>query len=147
MKIIEITELTPLQEKQLIEVWEESVKSTHFFLSEAEIQKIKAMVPQALNGVSHLIVAASEDVNFVAFMGIEKQKLEMLFIYPEEQGKGLGRKLLKYAMEKYAVNELTVNEENGLAKDFYEHMGFSVYKRTDHDEEGNPYPLLYMKRV
>lgn len=147
MKIIEITELTPLQEKQLIEVWEESVKSTHFFLSEAEIQKIKAMVPQALNGVSHLIVAASEDVNFVAFMGIEKQKLEMLFIYPEEQGKGLGRKLLQYAMEKYAVNELTVNEENGLAKDFYEHMGFSVYKRTDHDEEGNPYPLLYMKRV
>ena len=147
MKIIEITELTPLQEKQLIEVWEESVKSTHFFLSEAKIQKIKAMVPQALNGVSHLIVAASEDVNFVAFMGIEKQKLEMLFIYPEEQGKGLGRKLLQYAMEKYAVNELTVNEENGLAKDFYEHMGFSVYKRTDHDEEGNPYPLLYMKRV
>ena len=147
MKIIEITELTQLQEKQLIEVWEESVKSTHFFLSEAEIQKIKAMVPQALNGVSHLIVAASEDVNFVAFMGIEKQKLEMLFIYPEEQGKGLGRKLLQYAMEKYAVNELTVNEENGLAKDFYEHMGFSVYKRTDHDEEGNPYPLLYMKRV
>ena len=147
MKIIEITELTPLQEKQLIEVWEESVKSTHFFLSEAEIQKIKAMVPQALNGVSHLIVAASEDVNFVAFMGIEKQKLEMLFIYPEEQGKGLGRKLLQYAMEKYAVNELTVNEENGLAKDFYEHMGFSVYKRTDHDEKGNPYPLLYMKRV
>ena len=147
MKIIEITELTPLQEKQLIEVWEESVKSTHFFLSEAEIQKIKAMVPQALNGVSHLIVAASEDVNFVAFMGIEKQKLEMLFIYPEEQGKGLGRKLLQYAMEKYAVNELTVNEENGLAKDFYEHMGFSVYKRTDHYEEGNPYPLLYMKRV
>lgn len=21
-----------------------------------------------------------------------------------------------------------------------------IYKRTDHDEEGNPYPLLYMKR-
>ena len=28
---------------------------------------------------------------------------------------------------------------------FYEHLGFKTYKRTDHDEEGNPYPLLYMK--
>jgi putative acetyltransferase len=25
-------------------------------------------------------------------------------------------------------------------------MGFETYKRTDMDEEGNPYPLLYMKR-
>ena len=29
---------------------------------------------------------------------------------------------------------------------FYEHLGFTIYKRTDHDVEGNPYPLLYMKR-
>ena len=29
---------------------------------------------------------------------------------------------------------------------FNEHMGFETYKRTDMDEEGNPYPLLYMKR-
>lgn len=28
---------------------------------------------------------------------------------------------------------------------FYEHMDFRTYKRTDFDEEGNPYPLLYMK--
>ena len=25
-------------------------------------------------------------------------------------------------------------------------MGFEVYKRTELDEQGNPYPLLYMKR-
>ena len=24
------------------------------------------------------------------------------------------------------------------------HIGFQVYKRTDLDEQGNPYPLLYM---
>jgi len=24
-------------------------------------------------------------------------------------------------------------------------MGFHVYKRTDYDEQGNPYPLLYMR--
>lgn len=30
---------------------------------------------------------------------------------------------------------------------FYKHMEFVTYKRTDYDEEGNPYPLLYMKIV
>lgn len=38
-----------------------------------------------------------------------------------------------------------VNEQNPQARGFYEHMGFEVYKRTDHDEQGNPWPLLYME--
>ena len=49
-------------------------------------------------------------------------------------------------MESYAVECLAVNEQNPQARGFYEHMGFRVYKRTDLDEQGNPYPLLYMRR-
>lgn len=145
MKIIEVAETTlPLLE-QLIVVWEKSVKATHLFLSENEVEAIKKYIPQALNGIAHLIIVENKEGCPVAFMGIEEQKLEMLFISPEEQGKGLGRKLIQYGIEYYSVNELTVNEQNPLAKRFYEHMGFHVHKRTDHDEQGNPYPLLYMK--
>lgn len=39
---------------------------------------------------------------------------------------------------------VTVNEQNPQAV-VYEHLGFVMYQRTDHDEQGNPYPLLYMK--
>ena len=49
-------------------------------------------------------------------------------------------------MTHYGVRELTVNEQNPQAVAFYEHLGFTICKRTDLDEEGNPYPLLYMKR-
>lgn len=42
--------------------------------------------------------------------------------------------------------EVTVNEQKPQAVGFYEHLGFQTYKRTECDEEGNPYPLLYMKR-
>lgn len=45
------------------------------------------------------------------------------------------------------AGEGTVNEQNSQAVGFYEHMGFETYRRTDHDEEGNPYPLLYMKKI
>ena len=145
MRIVEIAEITPALAEQLIVVWEKSVKVTHLFLSENEVEEIKKYLPQALNGIAHLIVAKNENGRPVAFMGIEEQKLEMLFIAPEERGKGLGKKLIRYGIENYSVNELAVNEQNPLARGFYEHMGFHVYKRTDHDEQGNPYPLLYMK--
>ena len=145
MRIIEDNERHPSLIEQLLHVWENSVKATHLFLSVHEIEIIKKYVPQALEDISHLIVVENENKLPVAFMGIEGQKLEMLFVLSEERGKGLGKKLIQYGIEKYSINELTVNEQNPLAKGFYEHMGFHVYKRTEHDEQGNPYPLLYMK--
>lgn len=133
--------------QQLLEVWECSVKATHLFLSHAEIQAIKNYVPQALHAITHLVIAENGDKMPVAFMGVQERKLEMLFVTPEERGKGIGKQLLEYAVKQYAVCELAVNEQNPLAKGFYEHMGFQVFKRTDTDEQGNPYPLLYMRLV
>lgn len=146
MKVIEIADRTAPLMEQLLKVWENSVKATHLFLSEGEIENIRKYVPQALKEIPFLIVAENEDQIPVGFMGIAGRHLEMLFVSDDVRGKGLGRKLLAYGIEKYAVNDLAVNEQNPLAKGFYEHMGFAVYKRTECDEQGNPYPLLYMKR-
>ena len=146
MRIFEVTDRTPLLMDRLLEVWERSVKATHLFLSDSDITEIKKYVPQALAGIAHLVVAEREEALPVGFMGVEKHQLAMLFLSPEERGKGLGKRLLRYGMETYSIPELTVNEQNPLAKGFYEHMGFQVYKRTDLDEQGNPYPLLYMRR-
>ncbi len=145
MKIIEIKERSTLLIEQLLWVWESSVRATHLFLSENEIDDIKKYVPQALKEIPHLFIVENENQIPVGFMGIIEQHLEMLFICDEERGKGLGKELLRYGIEKYSVNDLAVNEQNPLAKGFYQHMGFEVYKRTECDEQGNPYPLLYMK--
>ena len=59
MKIIEITDRTPDLMERLLEVWESSVRATHLFLSDSEIKSIKEYVPQALNGIAHLMI--SED--------------------------------------------------------------------------------------
>ncbi len=145
MKIIKIKDRTSTLINELLEVWEDSVKATHLFLSSEEIENIKKYVPQALKEVSHLIVIENENNVPIAFMGIENTKLEMLFIRNSERGKGLGKQLLNYGIENYNVNELAVNEQNPNAKGFYEYMGFKTYKRTELDEQGNPYPILYMK--
>lgn len=145
MKIIEVRDRNTVLIEQLLKVWESSVRATHLFLSEEEIVNIKKYVPHALKEIPNLIIVENESKIPVGFMGVVENHLEMLFISNEERGKGLGKELLKYGIEKYSVNDLAVNEQNPLAKGFYEHMGFEVYKRTEYDEQGNQYPLLYMK--
>lgn len=147
MNLYEVTQREPQLIHQFTAIWEDSVRATHLFLSEAEIQKIKAYVPHALTGVSHLLVAEKMPGQPVAFMGLEGPRLEMLFLSPAERGAGLGRQLLEYGILHYDLQELTVNEQNPQAVGFYRHMGFETYRRTDCDEQGGPYPLLYMKRV
>ena len=122
---------------QLLEVWEHSVRATHLFLSDAELARIKVFVPTALRDVPHLVTAERESGRPVAFLGV--------FLSPDERGRGLGRALLTYAIQRYGVNELTVNEQNPEAVGFYTHMGFHVYQRTEQDGQGAPYPLLYMR--
>ena len=146
MEIHELTCRPPEWIDALLEVWESSVRATHLFLSEQEIRAIKAYVPAALAGVAHLLAAVAADGRPAAFMGIEDGVLEMLFVSPAERGKGLGRRLLQYGIDQYAVHSLTVNEQNPQAIGFYEHMGFHAYKRTELDGQGNPYPLIYMRR-
>ena len=145
MVIIEVKEKTITLISQLLEVWEDSVKATHIFLSSEEIKNIKEYVPQALKEVSHLLIIEGENNEPIAFMGIEGTKLEMLFIKNNERGKGLGKQLLNYGIEIYNIDEVTVNEQNSNARGFYEYMGFKTYKRTELDEQGNPYPILYMR--
>ena len=54
MKIVEIKQIIPVLLQQLLEIWENSVRGTHLFLSDDEINNIKKYVPQALKEISHL---------------------------------------------------------------------------------------------
>lgn len=145
MKEIKKEERNKILIKELLRVWESSVRATHKFLSNEEILEIKKYVPEALSGISHLIIDTNENGNPIAFMGIENQKLEMLFITSEYRGNGIGKKMLLHGIENYGMNDLAVNEDNPEAKGFYEHMGFKVYKRNELDDQGKPYPVLYMR--
>lgn len=61
MKIIEIQERTQSLLQSLLEIWENSVRATHLFLSGPEIEQIKSYVLQALEAILHLIVAVNEN--------------------------------------------------------------------------------------
>lgn len=130
----------------LLEIWEKSVRATHTFLSEEEILKIKEYVPGAICGVETLLVLFDKGENSpLGFMGIEGKKIEMLFLSPDARGKGFGKRLVQRGIEIFSAEEVTVNEQNPKAKGFYEHLGFKTYKTSTTDEQGNPYPIAWMK--
>ncbi|GFI71275.1 hypothetical protein IMSAG250_00468 [Clostridiales bacterium] len=51
------------------------------------------------------------------------------------------------ATHKFLSNEeiLEIKKYVPQAKDFYEYMGFKVYQRNELDDQGKPYPVLYMR--
>jgi len=57
LKITEVKDRTASLTEQLLKVWESSVKATHLFLSEDEIENIKKYVPQALKEMPYLMVS------------------------------------------------------------------------------------------
>ena len=109
------------------------------------MEAIKAYVPQALREVPRLVAAENGKGVPIGFLGADRRRLEMLFLLPEVRGKGLGRALPQYGIDRYGLRELAVNEQNPQARGFYERMGFHVYRRTEMDGQGEPYPLLYMR--
>ena len=131
----------------LLGIWEKSVRATHIFLPEQEILKIKEYVPGAICNVETLLILREDDKKsrLLGFMGIENKKIEMLFLSPDTRGKGFGKMLVQYGIENYSAAEVTVNEQNPKAKGFYEHLGFKTYRTSATDEQGNPYPIAWMK--
>ena len=47
MRLYEVQDRNQALLDVLLEVWEQSVRATHVFLSDAEVKSIKAYVPQA----------------------------------------------------------------------------------------------------
>lgn len=143
MEIKEVNNRDEILIKKLCQVWELSVRSTHHFLSEDDIISISRYIPLAIKKIPILVIAIEANQP-IAFMGLDADKLEMLFVDSRNRGNGVGKKLVMEAIDHYKVNEVCVNEQNLQAQGFYEHMGFVVYRRSDLDEQGNPFPILYM---
>ncbi|MES2026370.1 MAG: acetyltransferase [Pseudomonadota bacterium] len=140
-----ISTVTQDEFEVLTGIWEQSVRATHDFLSEDDIDMLRPKVLNDYLPLMALRVYRNEQEKILGFVGALNGKVEMLFIAPDSRGAGIGKALLKYAVNIMAAHELDVNEQNPQALGFYQHMGFQVVGRSAVDGLGNPFPLLHMK--
>ncbi|MGL9747145.1 GNAT family N-acetyltransferase [Enterococcus sp. DIV0170] len=127
----------------LLLIWESSVAATHHFLTAEDIQSLKPEVKNALLMIDQLY--GYYDPTLVGFVGIENEKVEMLFVAAHFRGNRIGKKLLQYAIDEQQIKYVDVNEQNDQGIGFYQHMGFQLAGRSEFDEQGNAFPILHLK--
>ncbi|TBL93198.1 acetyltransferase [Hafnia alvei] len=131
--------------ERLVNIWEASVRETHFFLTENDITELRPLLLNAYLPNLPVFLARDETGAIHGFIGVDENRIEMLFIDAASRGKGVGKQLLAYAIEKLHANEVDVNEQNPQGVGFYKHMGFVQTGRSEVDGQGKPFPLLHMR--
>lgn len=131
---------------ELARVWESSVKATHDFLRPEDFEFFKEIVKsfEVFQSVE-LFKATSADGIINGFLGVANRNIEMLFIAAESRRNGLGKQFIQFAINELGATTVDVNRDNVQATGFYERFGFRVYKETETDAMGKPYPMLYMR--
>ena len=144
MTIEKIDHLTDSLKDELIDVWDKSVRSSHHFLAEEDLNYYRSRIRDIYFDAVDLYVIRNPNV--VAFMGLSEDMVEMLFVLPSEKGKGYGSALLNYAFEEKHIRKIDVNEQNTEAYKFYTNRGYHAIAKDEVDAEGKPYPIIHLER-
>lgn len=143
--MLAIREGRPEDHEALVGIWLRSVRATHTFLTEADIQALLPAVRESALPALELWVLCSDDGELAGFMGLVGANVEALFIDPAFTRRGGGRLLLDHARRLKGELRVDVNEQNPEALKFYLAEGFEVVGRSDVDSGGRPFPLLHMQ--
>ena len=126
---------------ELLLVWESSVRATHDFLREGDVDFLRPYVEQGLKEIP-VLLCALEKGRPLAFLGMAEDSIEMLFVHADFRHKGIGSALMSKALS-LGARHVEVNEQNPQALGFYQRFGFEVVSREDVDSLGPPYPILH----
>ncbi|HLV02462.1 MAG TPA: GNAT family N-acetyltransferase [Acidobacteriota bacterium] len=145
-EVMRIRAAIPDDRDTLFQIWLESVRATHTFLSEEDIQYFAPFVREYLASQSaQFWVLCSHNGETAGFIGLERNKIEALFLAPKFHRQGGGRLLVEFARRLRGELTVDVNEQNTAACRFYEACGFIVEGRSALDSSGKPFPLVHMR--
>ena len=142
--MMSIRKRIPAENSILVEIWLRSVRATHSFLRE---QDIEALYPQVRDTyLPNVEVWVSEDADgrVQGFIGMSDRQVEMLFVDPDSFRQGVATALLDHARTRHANLTVDLNEQNPGAHAFYRSYGFEDVGRSETDSAGRPFPLVHM---
>lgn len=131
----------------LLDIWQRSVEATHHFLKKDDIAFYRSLLETI--DVSNITIycAVNEDETILGFIGTVDSKIEMLFVDAPYIGKGIGKALIRFALDHCHVSGVEVNKDNTSAIRFYLGFGFTVVDEKPFDDYGKPYPVLTLQRI
>ncbi len=141
---MEISDIAPEEYDRAAELWEASVRATHDFVTEADLDVFRPLVRASFGEIPQLAGLRADDGLLIGFIGVVAGNVEMLFLDPAYRGQGGGSMLLAHAFQTFAATSVDVNEQNPQAVGFYLHHGFRVVGRSETDSTNKPYPILHL---
>ncbi len=131
---------------QVLHIWKTASAISHPFLSEDLVNQAEAMIRDQLLDMAEVWIAEhqGEKVGFIALIGDE---VGGLFILPQNQGQGIGRRLLEQALKTHSELTLSVFTQNPKAQGFYRSVGFKETARITSEFFGHEEIRMHLSKV
>ncbi len=120
-------------ENAAVDVWSRAGSAAHPFIpGEGEGERAREMREIYLVHAENWV--AETDGRVVALLGLLDAEIGGLFVAPEAQGTGVGRRLVEHAAALHGSLTLEVYEKNTGARGFYARLGFVEESRRVDEE-------------
>ena len=143
---ISIIPYEPSMLPAMLEIWEDSVRASHFFLKDNDTVEIKEEVKGAFAFLQNILVA-NVGGEFAGFIGVSEKMIEMLFASPKFFNLGLGKRLILEACNAFFAKQdeilVDCNEQNERGLKFYQKLGFKQLGRSEKDSSGRDFAIIH----
>lgn len=128
----------------LTDVWERAASSSHSFMDPDDFAALRPAIRDAyLPSMDVWLVEL--DGQPIAFVGARESHVELLYVDPSFQGRGLGTRLLAVVGDSGATS-VEVYADNPVGVAFYRSQGFTEVLRRERDAGDRPYPMVVLRR-
>ena len=143
---ISIIPYEPSMLPEMLKIWQDSVRASHFFLKDSDIVEIKQEVKAAFSSLQNILVAKLNN-DFAGFIGVSEKSIEMLFVASKFFNLGLGKRLILEAVNAFFTEQdeilLDCNEQNERGLTFYQKLGFKERGKSQKDSKGRDFAIIH----
>ncbi|MDZ4992566.1 N-acetyltransferase [Clostridium perfringens] len=117
-------------------IWLESTVKAHDFIEKEYWEKNYKVVKEVYIPMAETFVYY-DDKKIKGFISIiNKEFIGALFVDVQNQGLGIGGKLLDFVKDRYKNVNLAVYKMNEKAVEFYKNNGFKIIKEQENEDSG-----------
>lgn len=121
--------------KKLSRIWLDASLLAHPFVGERRLLEQRALIEDQYLPNAQTLVACIDDQP-CGFISLLDTYIGGIFVSPDRQGLGIGRKLIAHALNLKGALELEVYTQNRRAVAFYAGLGFEELSRRPLDDDG-----------
>jgi putative acetyltransferase len=111
--------------EEILQMWEESVRSTYDFFYEDSLGEIKSLLSRILHHVKVYTWRDNEGC-IKAFTGVTAAKMEMLFIHPTFVRQNIGAQLTNFCIHSLNIDQVDVKDQKEGEIGFYAKINYRL---------------------